>query len=112
MNLRYVVAITFGAIVMYNAVQLIGADRLVLLARNLDGWLDLYDVIDLDEVHVLLAKHETLQVNDEDLGQRVDLCLLRHVAPLTAIVALQKLTVRQSFKLEELVQTLVKSHPV
>ena len=69
-------AIVLSPIMMHYSVEFIGPDSGFLVAGDLQDGLDLYYVIDLGEVHVLLAKHEALEVDYEAFGQRVNLGLL------------------------------------
>ena len=80
-------AIALSSIMMYYAIQFIGSDGGILLARDLDYRLDLYYIIYFGEVHMSLTKHEAFKVDDEDFGQRIYLCLLRYIPFLATKVA-------------------------
>lgn len=80
-------SIAFSSEVMDHRIKFVCAHARVSRAGYLKHWFDLDYVIYLGKVHVSLAEYEPLQVNDEDVRQRVDLSLFWHLSFLFAIIA-------------------------
>ena len=69
-------SIAFGTEVMHHRVKPVVTRSILLLTRHLYSVFEADNVVYLGEVHVLLAEDESLQVDNQNFGQRIYFCLL------------------------------------
>ena len=102
-------SVALRSVVVDDTIKPVFAHRRLKVARQLDVLLDLNPVVYLLIVHLLLAEDEALEVDDQYLWQRADLCLFRNVPQLFAVVAVQLFSLWQVLHFEELSQDVVES---
>ena len=68
-------SIALGSKVMNNPINFICSNRLISLAWYLYHWFYFNYIVYFGKVHISLAEDESLQMDDEYVGERVDLCL-------------------------------------